>query len=118
MAAMGVVVAITAGGVLLSAGIWLEQGWLAIVGMLAMASVVVGGFIKASDRSYQPPPPAYRRRQALKPDSVAMVGVLGVSAAAVVLMFGIWQGLGFVSVAGMLLVAATMIGGLVKASSR
>ena len=118
MVAMGVVVAVMAGGVLLSAGMWLEQGWIVIVGMLAMAAVVVGGFIKVSDRSYQPPPPVYRHRQVPKPDSVALVGVFGVIAAAMVLTVGIWQELGWVSVAGMLLVGATMIGGLVKASSR
>ncbi len=118
MVAMGVVVAVTAGGVLLSAGMLLEQGWLTVVGMLAMAAMVVGGFIKVSNRSYQPPPPAYRHRQVPKPDNVALVGVVGVSAAAVVLTFGIWQELGWVTVAGMLLVGATMVGGLVKASSR
>ena len=47
------ILAVTAAAVLFGAGVWLEQGWLAVAGMLALAVATVVGLVRAGSHSWE-----------------------------------------------------------------
>jgi hypothetical protein len=118
MSALSGLAVVTLAGLTVALGLWTEQGWLAVAGMALLGAAMVVG-LAWSRGAAGPPVRATQAHAAASPgdSTFPAAGVAAVSAAGLMVAAGIWQGLNWLTVAGMLLVGVTVVAGLARASS-
>ena len=106
-------------GLAVALGLWTEQGWLAVGGMVFLGAAVVVGIAWAPRETAKPEkaPQAAYTKAAPGASMFPVAGVAAVSTAGLMVAAGIWQELNWLTVAGMLLVGGTVVAGLARASS-
>ena len=109
-----VAVTFTAG--LLMLGLWLEYGWLTVLGMLAMGVVVVVWLILPAPPYQEPAPSPPRAPFSMKEVALPTAGMMAVAIAGLAVGVGLWLEWGWLSVLGMLLVGIGMVAALVRAA--
>ena len=137
MLVLGFAIALTGAAGLLGAGFSLEQGWLTVLGMLGLAAAMVAGIVLATNPKYQPqatspsrvaptsrapftPRVSAPRLSAPRLSEGTKLGLgfgVAITGAAALLGAGFSLEQGWLTVLGMLGLAASMVAGIVKASS-
>ena len=116
MVALAGLVAVLAMAGVLMLGLWLEYGWLTVLGMLGMGAVVVVWLTLPAPRYQEPAPSARRAPLSMKEVALPASGMTAIAAAGLAMGIGLWLEWGWLTVLGMLLVGMAMVAALVRAS--